>query len=61
MRAKSTVSTPGPVQVGDLVTAAFDAAAKLGRDARETSRLATEAVAHLLRHARTAGSHRTVH
>lgn len=46
------------VQVGDLVTAAFDAAAQMGGDSRETARLATEAITHLLRRARISALHR---
>ena len=47
-----------PVQLGDLVTAAFDAAAQVGGDSQETTRLATQAVTHLLRRARTTSTHR---
>ena len=46
------------LQLGDLVTAAFDAAAQAGGDPQETTRLATQAITHLLRRARTSGSHR---
>ena len=49
------------VQVGDLITAAFDAAAQVGGDSREQTRLATEAVTHLLRRARTTGVNRSMH
>lgn len=49
------------VQVGDLITAAFDAAAQIGGDSREQARLATEAITHLLRRARTTGVNRSVH
>ena len=37
-------------QLGELVVAAFDAAAQYNSDPREVSRLATRAVMHLLRH-----------
>ncbi len=47
-----------PVQLGDLVTAAFDAAAQVAGDPPETPRLATPAVTHLLRRARTPPTHR---
>jgi hypothetical protein len=40
------------VQLGALVVAAFDSAAQHSTDPREVSRLATEAVIHLLRRAR---------
>ena len=36
------------VQLGDLVVAAFDEAARYSADPREISRLATSAVTHLL-------------
>ena len=36
------------VQLGDLVVAAFDEAARHSRDPREVSRLATRAIKHLL-------------
>jgi hypothetical protein len=39
------------MNVGDLVVAAFDAAAHYSRDARQVSRLATQAVVDVLRHA----------
>lgn len=42
---KSVRTTP---QLGDLVVAAFDAAAHLSADPREVSRLATLVVKHLL-------------
>lgn len=45
------------LQVGDLITAAYDAAAQVGGDSREVSRLANQAVAHLLSHARLNRSH----
>jgi hypothetical protein len=48
------------VQVGDLVTAAFDAAAQHAGDAREQSRLATQAITHLLRRARITAAHRAL-
>lgn len=41
--------------IGDLVVAVFDEAERYGVSAREASRLATRAVAHLLRHARRIG------
>ncbi len=40
-------------QFGELVVAAFDGAADYSTDPREVSRLATQAVAHILRHARS--------
>lgn len=46
------------IALGDLVTAAFDAAAQVGGDQHEQSRLATRAITHLLRRARTTGPHR---
>lgn len=49
------------VQLGDLITAAFDAAAQVGSDSREQTRLATEAVTHLLRRARITAAHRSIH
>lgn len=39
-------------QLGELVVAAFDQAARYSTDPREVSRLATQAVAHMLRRAR---------
>jgi hypothetical protein len=39
-------------QLGDLVTAVFDGAAQYSADPREVSRLATQAVALMLRRAR---------
>jgi hypothetical protein len=39
-------------QLGELVVAAFDEAARYSTDPREVSRLATQAVAHMLRRAR---------
>jgi hypothetical protein len=39
-------------QFGELVVAAFDRAADYSTDPREVSRLATQAVAHILRRAR---------
>lgn len=56
MHAKPTST----IALGDLVTAAYDAAEQLGGDAQETNRLATRAITHLLRRART-GAHRSVH
>jgi hypothetical protein len=41
------------VQLGDLVVAAFDTAAEYSPDPREVTRLATGAVVHMLRRART--------
>jgi hypothetical protein len=38
-------------QIGDLVVAAFDLAARYSTDPKEVSRLATTAVIHLLRRA----------
>jgi hypothetical protein len=46
------------VQLGALVVAAFDSAAQHSTDPREVSRLATEAVIHLLRRARESHIHR---
>jgi len=42
-------------QLGNLVVAAFDGAARYSTDPREVSRLATQAVAHMLRRARRLG------
>jgi uncharacterized protein (DUF2141 family) len=39
-------------QLGELVVAVFDRAAHYSADPREVSRLATQAVAHILRRAR---------
>ena len=39
-------------QFGEFVVAAFDNAARYSTDPREVSRLATRAVAHVLRYAR---------
>ena len=39
-------------QLGELVTATFDMAAKYSRDPEEVSRLATRAVMHILRRSR---------
>ncbi len=39
-------------QIGELIAAAFDTAATYSTDPREVSRLATQAVGHMLRHAR---------
>jgi hypothetical protein len=41
-------------QLGDLVAAAFDEAARYSTDPREVSRLATQAVTDMLRRARRA-------
>jgi hypothetical protein len=41
-----------PTLVGDLVVAAFDVAALYSTDEREVSRLATDAVTHMLERAR---------
>jgi len=35
--------------LGDLIVAAFDSAARYSRDPREVSRLATQAIDHMLR------------
>jgi hypothetical protein len=37
-----------PIQLGELVAAAFDEAAHFGSNPREVSRLATHAVMHIL-------------
>jgi hypothetical protein len=42
-------------QLGEVVAAAFDGAERYSTDPREVSRLATQAVAHLLHHARRLG------
>jgi hypothetical protein len=42
-------------QLGDLVVAAFDGAARYSTDPYVTSRLATQAVAHMLKRARRVG------
>ncbi len=44
-------STHGTARLGDLVAAAFDEAARYSADPREVSRLATQAVRHLMRRA----------
>jgi hypothetical protein len=41
-------------EVGELVVAAYDAAAQIGNDARDISRLATTAVRQILKRARKA-------
>jgi len=41
-------------EVGQLVEAAYDAAAQIGSDARDVSRLATSAVRQILQRARRA-------
>jgi hypothetical protein len=43
--------THGTAQLGDLIAAAFDEAARYSADPREVSRLATQAVRHLMRRA----------
>ena len=43
-------------QLGELVAAAFDEAARYSADPREVSRLATQAVMHLLRSRRASRS-----
>ncbi len=45
-------------QLGDLVVAAFDKAARCSTDPREVSRLATQAVMHMQRRARRASTWR---
>ena len=42
---------PRTVELGELVVAAFDAAARYSADPREVSRLATQAVARMMRRA----------
>jgi hypothetical protein len=44
-------------KLGELVVAAFDAAAHYSRDARQVSRLATQAVMEVLQRARSASTH----
>ena len=39
----------GTTRLGDLIAAAFDEAARYSTDPREVSRLATQAVRHLVR------------
>jgi len=51
-REHMTTNVRRTVQLGDLVVAAFDRAAKHSADPREVSRLATQAVKRILRHAR---------
>lgn len=46
------MTTYKTAQLGDLVVAAFDKAARYSRDQRKVSRLATRAVARMLRRAR---------
>lgn len=43
---------PRTTQIGELVAAAFDVAARYSTDPREVSRLATRVVSHMLRHGR---------
>ena len=43
-------------QLGELIAAAFDLAARSSKDPREITRLAASAVRFVLRHARKAGS-----
>ncbi len=43
--------THGTARLGDLIAAAFDEAARYSADPREVSRLATQAVRHLMRRA----------
>ena len=38
--------------LGELVTTVYDDAARYSQDPREVSRLATQTIAHMLRHAR---------
>lgn len=45
-------NVPGTAQLGELVVAAFDAAAQYSTDPPEVSRLATRVVTHVLRRAR---------
>lgn len=47
-------------ELGDLIAAAFDEAARLSNDAEEVSRLATQALARLLGRARRAPRRRAV-
>jgi len=47
-----TTKFRGTAQLGDLVVAAFDKAARYSNDPREVSRLATWVVEHMLRRAR---------
>lgn len=54
-------SKTSTIALGDLVTAAFDAAAQIGSDPQEQHRLATRAVTHLLRRARITAAHRSIH
>lgn len=44
-------SRHGTVQVGQLIAAVFDEAAEYSTDPREVSRLATQAVIHMLQRA----------
>ena len=45
-------------QLGELVVAVFDEAARYGTDPEEVSRIATRAVMHMLRRARGRHAHR---
>ena len=47
-----TTSAYGTVQLGDLIAAVFDEAARCSTDPKQVARLATRAVQHLLRHSR---------
>ncbi len=44
-----------PAELGDLIAAAFDEAARFSNDPREVSRLATQAITHMLEGVRKAG------
>ena len=47
-----TTSARGTAQLGDLIAAVFDEAARYSTDPKQVARLATRAVQHLLRHSR---------
>lgn len=47
-----TTSACGTAQLGDLIAAVFDEAARYSTDPKQVARLATRAVQHLLRHSR---------
>lgn len=51
-RDAMTTNIHQTVQIGDLIVAAFDVAAKYSTDSREISRLATRAVIRMLRNPR---------
>lgn len=47
-----TTRACGTAQLGDVIAAVFDEAARYSTDPKQVARLATRAVQHLLRHSR---------